>query len=282
MKHLSLTPARPIQRSDISDEFSCQLQQQAADDDDLFSRLIFSDEATFRTSGKINKHNCRVWDTQKPHRIIEHERDSPKQDGARSHFHNAVRAYLNMEMSDRWIGRAGVRDRCFMTWSRRSPDMTACDFFLWGIKDSVFVPPLPRDLEELKTGPLLQCQATKGKTLKERDSIRCCGLNFGVAQWLESLRYMVSRETLRRYAIRRSETNTNGTEFDPTSSRVLESPSCQDHHEYHTRIDEIGKLVILYHNTRYCTVHDIVQSVERTDELTRKQPLKESSPCNWS
>ncbi|KAJ4438851.1 hypothetical protein ANN_14804, partial [Periplaneta americana] len=27
-------------------------------------------------------------------------------------------------------------------------------------------------------------------------------------------RYMVSRETLRRYATRRSETNTNGTEFD--------------------------------------------------------------------
>ncbi|KAJ4441070.1 hypothetical protein ANN_10920 [Periplaneta americana] len=112
---------------------------------------------------------------RKPHRIIEHERDSPKvnvfcalsqrklygpfffieatvtgysyldmlqqwlvsqlrqdldddfifqQDGAPPHFHNAVRAYLNTKMSDRWIGRAG---------------------------DRVFVPPLPRDLEELKT-----------------------------------------------------------------------------------------------------------------------------------
>ncbi|KAJ4452242.1 hypothetical protein ANN_03760 [Periplaneta americana] len=74
---LSIKLTRPIQRSDISDEFSCQLQQQAADDDDLFSRLIFSDEATFHTSGKINKHNCRVWGTQKPHRIIERKRDSP-------------------------------------------------------------------------------------------------------------------------------------------------------------------------------------------------------------
>lgn len=75
-----------------------------------------------------------------------------QQDGAPPHFHNAVRAYLNTEMSDRWIGRAGVRDRCFMTWPPRSPDMTACDFFLWGyLKDRVFVPPLPRDLEELKT-----------------------------------------------------------------------------------------------------------------------------------
>ncbi|KAJ4445840.1 hypothetical protein ANN_12525 [Periplaneta americana] len=45
---------------------------------ELFSRLIFSDEATFHTSGEINKHNCRVWGTQKPHRLIEHERDSAK------------------------------------------------------------------------------------------------------------------------------------------------------------------------------------------------------------
>ncbi|KAJ4436651.1 hypothetical protein ANN_16782 [Periplaneta americana] len=57
-----------------------------------------------------------------------------QQDGAPPHFHNAVRAYLNTEMSDRWIGRAGVRDRCFMTWPPRSPDMTACDIFLWGFK----------------------------------------------------------------------------------------------------------------------------------------------------
>ncbi|KAJ4449173.1 hypothetical protein ANN_00569 [Periplaneta americana] len=55
-----------------------QLQQKAADDDDFFSRLIFSDEATFHTSEKINKHNYRVWGTQKPYRIIEHERDLPK------------------------------------------------------------------------------------------------------------------------------------------------------------------------------------------------------------
>ncbi|KAJ4448502.1 hypothetical protein ANN_10518 [Periplaneta americana] len=97
-------------------------------------------------------------DFEKPHRIIEHERDSPKvnvfcalsqrklyepfffieatvtghsyldmleqwlvpqlrqdldddfifqQDGALPHFHNAVRAYLNTEVSDHWIGRAG-------------------------------------------------------------------------------------------------------------------------------------------------------------------------------
>ena len=33
----------------------------------------------------------------------------------------------------------------------KSPDITSCDFFLWGcVKDRVFVPPLPRDLADLK------------------------------------------------------------------------------------------------------------------------------------
>ena len=30
-----------------------------------------------------------------------------------------------------------------MRWPPRSPDLTPCDFFLWGfVKDTVFVPPL--------------------------------------------------------------------------------------------------------------------------------------------
>jgi hypothetical protein len=39
-----------------------------------------------------------------------------------------------------------------MLWPPKSPDITPCDFF-WGgyVKDWVFVPPLPRDLAELKT-----------------------------------------------------------------------------------------------------------------------------------
>ncbi|GBN93349.1 hypothetical protein AVEN_107077-1 [Araneus ventricosus] len=34
----------------------------------------------------------------------------------------------------------------------RSPDITPCDFSLWGfVKDKVYVPPLPRNLEDLRT-----------------------------------------------------------------------------------------------------------------------------------
>jgi len=36
-------------------------------------------------------------------------------------------------------------------WPQRSPDLTPCDFFLWGyVKDIVFLPPLPVSVNELK------------------------------------------------------------------------------------------------------------------------------------
>lgn len=42
-------------------------------------------------------------------------------------------------------------DLAIHPWPPRSPDLTVCDFFLWGyIKDKVYVPPLPTNLEELK------------------------------------------------------------------------------------------------------------------------------------
>ena len=50
----------------------------------------------------------------------------------------------------RWIGRTGPKDLALHSWPPRSPDMTPCDFFLRGyVKERVYVPPLPADLDEL-------------------------------------------------------------------------------------------------------------------------------------
>jgi hypothetical protein len=38
----------------------------------------FGDEAAFHISGKVNKHNVRIWGTENPHAFLQHERDSPK------------------------------------------------------------------------------------------------------------------------------------------------------------------------------------------------------------
>ena len=49
------------------------------------------------------------------------------------------------------VGHAVATDNTFCTWPPRSPDLTVCDFFLWGIvKDNVYVPPFPKTLPELR------------------------------------------------------------------------------------------------------------------------------------
>jgi hypothetical protein len=74
-----------------------------------------------------------------------------QQDGAPPHFHCEVRHYLNENLPHRWIGCAVITDLSFHTWPPRSPDLTPCDFFLWGyVKDVVYVPPPPNDLQELR------------------------------------------------------------------------------------------------------------------------------------
>lgn len=74
-----------------------------------------------------------------------------QQDGAPPHWHLRVRAFLNEQVPHRWIGRKGNRDLALCAWPARSPDFSVCDFFLWGyVKDHVFVPPLPTNLDDLK------------------------------------------------------------------------------------------------------------------------------------
>ena len=46
-------------------------------------------------------------------------------------LHLTVRAYLNDNLP-RWIGRASGEDNVMLKWPQRSPDLTPCDFFLWG------------------------------------------------------------------------------------------------------------------------------------------------------
>ena len=49
------------------------------------------------------------------------------QDGAPPHFALTVRAWLDQHFSGRWLGRRGPHE-----WPPRSPDLTPCDFYLWG------------------------------------------------------------------------------------------------------------------------------------------------------
>ena len=49
------------------------------------------------------------------------------QDGAPPHFGIVVREWLNAQIPGRCMGRHGSQE-----WPARSPELTPCDFFLWG------------------------------------------------------------------------------------------------------------------------------------------------------
>ena len=56
----------------------CVDMQEKPEEDEFNERLVFSDEVTFHTNGKANRHNVRIWGEENPHATIEHQRDSPK------------------------------------------------------------------------------------------------------------------------------------------------------------------------------------------------------------
>ncbi len=67
-----------------------------------------------------------------------------QQDGAPPHYGKVVRDFLDDTFAQ-WIGRRGT-----IEWPPRSPDLTPCDFSLWGIvKDRVYAQN-PRDINHMK------------------------------------------------------------------------------------------------------------------------------------
>lgn len=79
-----------------------------------------------------------------------------QQDGAPPHYARDVRDFLNGEYGNRWIGRGGP-----VAWPARSPDLTPCDFYLWGeIKRRVYLSE-PENVDELKANVINAFRAVK-------------------------------------------------------------------------------------------------------------------------
>ena len=59
--------------------------------------------------------------------------------------------FLSRVLQQRCIRHAAKGDNDLLPWPPRSPDLTPCDFLLWGFfEDSVYVPQLPTSLKELR------------------------------------------------------------------------------------------------------------------------------------
>jgi hypothetical protein len=52
--------------------------QQQLEEGRFAEKLVFSDKVTFHVCGKVNHHNVAIWDTEKPHAMVDHIRDLPK------------------------------------------------------------------------------------------------------------------------------------------------------------------------------------------------------------
>ena len=79
MIHCKLHLLQDLKETDkpAREDFCAQMQAML-EEDGFDDRLVFSDEATFQLTGKVNKHNTRIWGTENPHSTLEHVRDSPK------------------------------------------------------------------------------------------------------------------------------------------------------------------------------------------------------------
>lgn len=82
-----------------------------------------------------------------------------QQDGAPPRFALIVREWLNNYLPHRWIGRGGPFDLNF-PWPPRSPNLTVCDFFLWGyVEEKVYSRGMPATLDELRDAIQEECDA---------------------------------------------------------------------------------------------------------------------------
>ena len=59
-------------------EFAVTMLRRMEQYSNFLEQIIFSDESTFHVSGKVNKHNVRIWGSENPHVTGEYVRDSPK------------------------------------------------------------------------------------------------------------------------------------------------------------------------------------------------------------
>jgi len=58
--------------------FATEILRRIDEDNDYLKRICFSDEATFHTSGVVNRHNVRIWGSENPHVVFQNQQDSPK------------------------------------------------------------------------------------------------------------------------------------------------------------------------------------------------------------
>jgi len=170
-------------------EMARTLLRMMDEDPTLIEKIIWTDEAKFTLSGAVNSHITIYWSRTNPHRTRETRRVDQRgvmvwvgmhangidgtltgakyhdlleqqilpnidtsghwwmQDGAPAHGTRVVKDLLSSFFDERVIALGWDPE-----WAPRSPDLTPCDFHLWGtLKDMVYGK-RHETLDELKAG----------------------------------------------------------------------------------------------------------------------------------
>ena len=72
------------------------------------------------------------------------------QDSVPPHHQALVHDWLNENFPLRWMGRSSANLITPLAWPTYSPDLTSCDFFLWGWVKSQIYRTQPADLDDLQ------------------------------------------------------------------------------------------------------------------------------------
>ncbi|UYV81676.1 hypothetical protein LAZ67_20001949 [Cordylochernes scorpioides] len=129
-------------------EFTAWVFRQIDIDENWLSNVLWTDEAHFSLNGEVNTQNSRIWATENPRIFTEMPLHQPRvtdrqalseitfmQDGGPPHISRGAKQLLKDTFGeDRVISRHFIHQ-----WPSRSPDLTPCDFWLWGyIKSRVY------------------------------------------------------------------------------------------------------------------------------------------------
>jgi hypothetical protein len=67
-----LKPTDHIDRTNF-----CIKVQEAMTEKGFLDRVVFSGESVFHINGKVHRHQVRIWGTENPHEMVQHERAFP-------------------------------------------------------------------------------------------------------------------------------------------------------------------------------------------------------------
>uniref|UniRef100_UPI00358FA67B cilia- and flagella-associated protein 57-like n=1 Tax=Myxine glutinosa TaxID=7769 RepID=UPI00358FA67B len=86
------------------------------EDEDYLKKVMFTDEACFHISGKVNQHNVRIWGFETPHVVIEHICDSPKINVWCGLLHDCLVSGLAWRQDDQRLGTLSL-DGVIFLWN---------------------------------------------------------------------------------------------------------------------------------------------------------------------